>query len=60
MKVMLGDTVVLKNEAGSPIGIVTQRSGLTLTIRRCLAMKWSLSPWGWLTRGDGRRSSATR
>ncbi len=34
MKVMLGDTVVLKNESGSPIGIVTQRSGNTLTVRR--------------------------
>ncbi|MFP2925401.1 AAA family ATPase [Pyxidicoccus sp. 3LG] len=34
MKVMLGDTVVLKEESGNPIAIVTQRSGGTLTVRR--------------------------
>jgi MoxR-like ATPase len=34
MKVMLGDTVVLKDEPGGPIAIVTQRSGGTLTVRR--------------------------
>jgi MoxR-like ATPase len=34
MKVMLGDTIVLKEESGSPIAIVTQRSGDLLTVRR--------------------------
>ncbi|RKH46676.1 ATP-binding protein [Corallococcus sicarius] len=33
MKVMIGDTVVFKHQSGSPIGIVTRRSGATLTVR---------------------------
>ncbi|NRD44237.1 AAA family ATPase [Corallococcus exiguus] len=33
MKVLIGDTVVLKQQAGNPIGIVTRRNGNTLTVR---------------------------
>ncbi|WP_158617042.1 AAA family ATPase [Corallococcus exercitus] len=33
MKVLIGDTVVLKHQTGNPIGIVTRRNGNTLTVR---------------------------
>ncbi|NTX34810.1 ATP-binding protein [Myxococcus sp. CA033] len=33
MKVMVGDTVVITQQTGNPIGIVTRRSGTMLTVR---------------------------